>query len=72
MLLLVRLCIWVLDFYNWRLFEALMASFRFALYIVGKPYYDLIFVCLTQSLKYMLWMTTFKTFSLKDEVDFHM
>ena len=33
-------------------------------------YYDLIFVCLTQSLKYMLWMTTFKTFSLKDESGF--
>ena len=54
--ILVRVSVWVPHFINWRLLEHSWAPSSFVLWVVAKLVCSCLFVCLMQSLSYMLWM----------------
>ena len=54
--ILVRVCIWIISFYKLEVLKALMGSHEFCSLDLQLSYYAFVFVCLMQSLSYILWM----------------
>jgi hypothetical protein len=54
--ILVRVCIWILSYYKLEVLGALMGSHDFCSLDLQLSYCAFVFVCLLQSLSYILWM----------------